>query len=446
MGPQLQQQRDLFNAFTPVIDKFTAAVRPLIDTFTFITGIMRGALIQNLNAINFDNLKAAIPAISQGFINIFHALGLIKDIVKVAFHNIFPPGTESIIVKMADGFQRFTAALVPGVAATIKIRNVFMGLFSILSIGWEIIKEGAKFLNDLAQALFRLFGGGEGISSAFNKLGVALQHLKLRLVDGGAIVRFFENLRDVLQKPIEFLKKAKDAIGTLFDGFKSEVADKVGDGVGRISDRFGTLRDVFDRLSDIWKPLEDALGKVVAVLDAVWIVISDWFKELGHKMADALKPGDFNALLDVINVGLLGGIVVLLRKFFNEGFKLDLGGGFFEKISGVLDGLTSKLKAMQLQLKAEALMKIAEAIALLTASVFVLSMIDSVALSKALAAMAVGFGQLMGSFALFTKMASTPKSAATFAVLSTGLVILSSAILILSCRAFFRYYELGRAY
>ncbi len=97
-------------------------------------------------------------------------------------------------------------------------------------------------------------------------------------------------------------------------------------------------------------------------LHKFWSYVINWFKELGSKLADALKPGDFNAAIDVINVALLGGIALMLKKFLSGGFKFDLTGGLFDKLGGVLDGLTSHLKTMQASVKADILMKIAIAL------------------------------------------------------------------------------------
>src|SRR6478609_10457426 len=92
IAPQLTQQRDLFNALTPVIDNLNAALTPLVWTFTAITGTMNQGLIQNLGKISFDNLKAAMPDITKGIANLFETFQKIVSIGKEAFRNIFPAG------------------------------------------------------------------------------------------------------------------------------------------------------------------------------------------------------------------------------------------------------------------------------------------------------------------------------------------------------------------
>src|SRR5699024_6805319 len=107
-------------------------------------------------------------------------------------------------------------------------------------------------------------------------------------------------------------------------------------------------------------------------------------------------------------------------------------------IKDVFGGLTDTMGAMQTQLKAGTLVKIATAIAVLTASVLVLSMIDSGALTKALMAITVMFGQLFVSMAIFEKATATagfakmPLVAASMILLGTAILILTAAVTVLS--------------
>ncbi len=87
---------------------------------------------------------------------------------------------------------------------------------------------------------------------------------------------------------------------------------------------------------------------------------------------------------------------------------------------------------MQTELKSKTLMQIAIAMGLLTVSIVALSLTDSAALTKAMAAMAVGLGQLVGVMALLDVIASGPKGAAKFAVLGASLMLIAGAMILLS--------------
>jgi len=435
IAPQLTQQRDLFNALTPVIDNLNAALTPLVWTFTAITGTMNQGLIQNLGKISFDNLKAAMPDITKGISNLFETFQKIVSIGKEAFRNIFPAGTVSIIGKIAEGFRKFTEALILAGPTVDKIKSIFQGLFSILSIGWTIIKEGAKFIFELGRSLVALSGGDFLTFAA--KIGDFFTALQEGLVKGGGIQAFFEGLTVILQKPISWLGKLKEAIGRLFGTFDDKKAEVVQDVTGRISDRFESLHRVLDNIKDAWKPFMNFMHRVGDILAKTWEVISGFFADLGGKIADVMSSGDFSNVLDALNTGIFATLTAAIIHWFRSGFniKFGLSGGFFDNIAKSFDQLTGVLQALQVKIKSEALMKIAIAIGVLTASVVVLSLIDSVALTKALTAMAIGFAQLMGAFAILTKLTLNPKTAASFGILSIGMIALGAAILILSFAA-----------
>jgi hypothetical protein len=366
----------------------------------------------------------------QGLKDAFGALSFVVTAVKEAFQNIFPPVTAATLVRLTASFKEFALSLTPTADTLDKIKRISQGVFAALSIGWEVIKEGTKFVAGLVKQLASLFL--PETSGALAKLGDGFTKLQEVLVKEGGIKAFFEGLSRIIQKPIDLIKKFKDVISDVFSGFDDKIGDKVGDSFGRLGDRFQSLQELFKAAGRLWEPFEDALRKIADVLGKIWDVISEFFGNIGDKIANSMSAGDFSKVMDVINTGLLGGIVLLFRKFIKEGLSVDLSGGLFDKVNGMLDQLTSNLKAMQMNVKASAIMKIAEAIAILTASVLVLSMIDSVALTKALAAMGVGFGELMASFSVLTKMTATPAGAATFGIIAAGLIELSTAILILS--------------
>ena len=423
IAPELTNFRDIFNSLSPVIDKVTTALQPLFSTLNYLSTVITQQLTKSLDGISFDNLTKAMPNIQAGFVNIFKALQSIFIVGKQAFQNIFPPGTESIVVKLSQAFETFTSHLILSWSAASQLRGIFEGIFSALSIGWTVLKEGAKFIFDLGKSLLSLIS--PAIGGGISKIASGLVDLQKSLVQGGGIKDFFASLTEAMKKPLEYLGKIKNAISDFFSGFNIGASDRISDSFGRMGDRFKSIGDAV-------QPLKTALGKIMDVLGTIWDEIEKWFSELGKNMAKALNKGDFNAVLDALNTGLLGGIAVILGNWMKKGINIDLGTGMFAKIGQSFDALTGYLKTMQLQVKADIIMKIAEALALLTVSVVALSMIDSAALTKALAAMAVGFGELMGSFALLIKVTDSLKSAGTFIVISTGMIILSAAVLILA--------------
>ncbi|MET0786517.1 MAG: tape measure protein [Paenisporosarcina sp.] len=365
--------------------------------------------------------------------NVMKNLGEIIAPIKEAFHEIFPPMTAERLMAMTEAFSNFADALKPSEETVDNLKRIFEGLFSALRIGWEVITETARFIADLFTTVTG--AGSGGFLELAGGVGDFITELKEVLVDGGGIKDFFTTLRDAIKDPIPALLELKDKIVEFFENLNTDSLDGVGDAFGRFGSRFESLKELLKKAGEIWEPFWEALQKVAGWLDTAWEAIKTWFSELGSKIAAVMGPGDFDAAVDALNVGLLGGIAALLAKFIKDGFNFDIGSGFFEKVGQSFEELTGVLSAMQTNIKAEALLKIAAAVGILTASVLVLSLIDSVALTKALTAMAIGFGQLMGAFAILTKISLGPSSAASFAILSTGMIMLSSAILILSLAA-----------
>lgn len=424
IADRLVQQRDIFNALTPVIDSVTKALKPLFGVINEFTRAGADKLIGFLNGLKFDNFKNAILIISEGLRHILIIFRYVSGIAKSAFRDIFPKGTTSLLIKVADLFYKLSHFIQLNKESVNKIQNVFRGLFSILAIGIEVVKEVFKFFWQFT-GVFK--GAGGGALDLAEKIGLLLQKLRRFLVDEGGIHKFFVTLTQGIKDAIEWIKNFIANIDKFFDSFKKDVGAEAS--VNRITDRFEQLNNVIDKLKT--GKLGQFFDKVKEVFDKTWEYMKNWFSELGSKLADAFKPGDFDSTVDLINVGLLGGIGVMLTKFFSSGFLSTFKGGIILKVSRGLNMITSRLEAMQVNIKADTLMKIAIALGILTASILVLSLIDSVALASALAAMGVAFGQLAGMLLLLDKIALNPMDAIKIAIMAGAMIGLAAAMLLL---------------
>jgi tape measure domain-containing protein len=366
----------------------------------------------------------------QGLEQGFFAIGRVLSEVGKAFRDVFPATTAQRLLDITKSFSEFTASLRPSERTIENVRRIFTGLFSALDLGWTVIKEGVGFLKDLIVQLLGL-GSGNYLQGAAGILDF-FTNLRESLDGGDKIKVFFDNLTEAVQKPIQFIHDLKDAIFDFFEGLAGGSADAAGGGVDRISQRFEGLSTVLERLGGIGDVVRTALEGILTVLQNVGDAIIDWFQELGTKLAEAIGPGEFDAVLDALNVSLLGGIGLLIANFLRGGINFDVGNGFFGNISEAFGQLTSTLEAMQTSIRADALLKIAAAVGILAAAMVALSLIDSAALTRALIAMAVGFGQLMASFAILNTMNAGLLDGATFAAIAAGMVVMSTAVLILA--------------
>ena len=418
IGPSEQQQRDLFNALTPAIDSVTEALGPLIDAFIEVKGIATGNLIKAIQGLDFSGLKLAMPNFGLAFKNAFAGVQILFTSIKEAFHDIFPPHDISLILTISEAIVNFSYKLKMGGETADKVKSIFKGLFSVLSIAWEILKGLASVLLDVVHALFP---ASQGILSFGAGIGEFLTKLKTFLVDGGKLHAFFDKLGEVIVKPIEFITNLGKAVAEFFG---QAIPD-------RVSGRFDSLASGADKVAGAWSSLTTRLGGIISVFEKIGSYISTWFSELGKRIADSFSASDFNSVVDVINVGLLGGIALMLKKFLSGGIKADLTGGLLTKIGGTFDQLTKSLKTMQQQVKVQMLMEIAGAVAVLTVSIVALSLIDSVALTKALTAIAVGLSELVGTLYALTNFVGTTGSVKLF-ILAASLISLGLAVDILA--------------
>lgn len=450
-------------SFRTIFGDFEEATKLFTDVSNAI-GKMVG---QSANARNellnkWKSLGGRIVLI-QSLKEAFQNLGAIMKPIQEAFRTIFPPLTGKRLFELTKEFHNLVMAIKPSKQTVENLRVIFTGMFSALSIGLDIMKNVGRVI----VALFQKFTQGTGIMDRAKEIAAFVTHLQNMLVVKGGIERFFDDIIKFINKPGPYLDKLKDKFFEVFNnikdvilnplplleilknrilGFVDDISKLLGfsnipkiqlpgapelDGLlDRLKTRFDQLKGAADIFVNVWDALSSHFGAIKDALQTTFDYIVQWFKDLGKKLAAEMKPGDFNDAVDALNVGLLGGIVILLKKFLSGGLKIDFGDGLLKKISGAFDQLTGTLKAMQAQLKAEALEKIAIAIGILTASLVVLSLIDSVALTKALTAMAAGFGEMIAVMAAMNKLPSGPSGALSFATMAAGLIAISTAMLI----------------
>ena len=399
-------------------------------TFTNFSGSLNDII--NANALLRNNTLAdwkddgGRKAVIQGLKNAFEALRRVFRPLTKAFRDLFPRKTGEELANMSKSFRDFTDRLIISKEAMGKLRATFRGVFAIFSIGWQIVKG-------LAGVFFDLFGaateGTSGILDITAGIGDWLYGVDQALKKGDGLKNFFSGLTDILRVPIDAIKSLAALLGGAFDGLDSgEVSDKL----SPVGDAFGRLESIGNRLKAVWDGISGMFSGIASALAPLGEKIGEAFGGITEKIGDAFANGDYSGVMDALNVGLLGGIVLLIRNFLKNGFSVNLGGeGFLDSIKDGFDSLTGSMKAMQTQIQAKALLLIASAVALLTASMVALSLIDSEDLTKALGAMTAGFGQLLGSFAILSKLSGKAGFAAVPAA-ATALVALSTAVLILA--------------
>lgn len=383
----------------------------------------------------------------NAFIDGIKALGEVVKPIKEAFREFFPRKTSDDLLQMTHTFADLTGWLHPLPETVDKIKRTFAGLFAVADIVINVFLE-------VRDAIFNLIGdlrpAGDGIFGFAANMGDLAVKLDDFLVNGGRLHAFFLKIDHVVDATVGILRNLTGSLSAFIYTLKTGFTEDEGTPIERVAlairhffevfkdsgnvadSALGRVHDRFDGIASVLSHLSSVGEGVRRILDSVFGVIGNWLSTLGKSIAESLKPGDFDAAVDAVNVGLLGGIVVLLKKFLSGGLNLDVGHGLFSQIKESLDQLTGTLKAMQTELKAKALKEIAIAIAVLTASIVVLSLIDSAALSKSMTALAVGFAELVSTMKVLDEIASNVQGAAKLGLLAGAMTLLATAALILS--------------
>jgi tape measure domain-containing protein len=374
---------------------------------------------------------AAIDAVR----NAFKALMSIVTPIQEAFREVFPPMTGQRLYEITVAVRDFTAALILGEGQMSAVKNVFLFIFTVIKTGLNII---GGLIGLLVRLFAVIFSGGDDVNILGQQIGAFFAKLTSMIKDTAWITGFFRVLGDVLVNVVGFLKDlAIFAVQGLLAlaGFASGGVEAA---FTRITERVQQLGMIGQWFIDSWNKLKDTLQAIATFFKPVTDALGAMFQDIGANIKEAFTDVDFDAVLDLVNVGLLGGLVLLFKKFMKDGILgstisngvVDQLKGLTGELSKIMSGLTDTLSAMQQNLQAGTLMKIATAIAILTAAVLVLSLIDSAALTKALTALTVMFLQLSGALAVFGKIAATG-SLTQLPVAAAGLILLGIAINIL---------------
>lgn len=359
----------------------------------------------------------------SGFKNMFEGVGKVAGSVKDAFRDIFPAMTGKRLIELTKGFENFTEKLKISDKTAAKIKDTFKGVFSIFDIGKTAIGS-----------IFKAFSGGGGL---FSGLGNIL------LSASSTIGKFFSSINDGIKSSGIFDKIASgisNGLTKVTSGFKQ--AGEI------IKGMFKYLLDFdFGPVFDIFKPFATNLSKGFGdILSGVGKMLGGFnINGLMSTLGILAGKGTFDKLKSIFDD--VGESVIGLTKIFKNLSDIP------KSISEVLGSVTEYLKAMTTDINAGALLKIAGAITLLALSLSTLATIDQGGLESALSGLTVLFAELIGAFALLTKVTSSGggkggffgnllggffgkgelvTTAAALIGFSTAILVLSAAVKVLS--------------
>lgn len=393
------------------------------ELFTNINNVIGGFITASSNARNkvLGDWKAlgGRTALIQGIVNVFHALTSVVKPIQDAFRSIFPPVTGQKLFNLTLAFENLTEKLKIGANTINEIKRTFAGVFAVLDIGWQIVKQGLRFFADL----FGMVSTGPGFFLKFTaKIGDFLVALDTAIKTGDGLRTFFHNLENDIAPLIKLLNLLRGYLSRLFDGFDPNV---VANAVINFTSKLTPLTDFSKIITTVW-------SKTLSILNDVWDrffplakKFGEFFANFGHAVASAFAGVNYQNILATVNTGLLAGLLVIFKQLVDKFRKGKESTGLFEGIRESIEALTNTFKTMQNTLRAATLLEIAAAIGILTISVVALSKIDSEGLTRALTAMSVMFTQLGVSLFALEKSMNSAKLVKLYIVIGalSGLAI-----------------------
>ena len=370
------------------------------------------------------------------------AKGLMSVItpIKEAFTDIFPPITADQLYKITEGFRSLTERLTLSETASTNLKNTFKGLFAVVDIIGKAFISVIKAIGSLLGGIGKLGGGLLSITGSFGewlaKLNETIETTDIFNKVFGGIANFIKNAAAAI----------KNFITTVAKNFKIPGFELFHNLLGRVQDRMSQVGEAAGSMKSgvvaVFKFMGEALAncQFAQILKTIWNTVKtitsgivNSFSSISEAIISSLGEANFSGIIDLLNGVSLGAIAVGITKLIGS-FRgaIDKIGNIKESFIGILDSVRGCLEAYQSQLKADLLLKIASAIAILTASIVVLSLIDSHKLSAALGAITVLFADLMASMAVFNKVGGKKfmvmKSVTAMLGISTAVLILASAL------------------
>lgn len=393
------------------------------------TGMSEGINgIINANALARNTLLAGWAEdggrtkVIQGFKNAWAALLAIAKPITKAFRAIFPAKTSDDLVAMSQAFKDFTEKLIIGGDTAKNIKQIFKGIFSIFSIAGQIIGGAASAIFDLIGIVGK---GGGGFLDFSAGIGQFLSKLDKALKKGDTFKEFFATIADVIAVPLSAILGLGDALGNLFGGANSADADSFANAIGSVTEKLSPLEAFAVKV-------REAISRIGGVFGSMGKKIGEAMGGIGPAISGAFSSGSFDKALSVLNTALLGGIVYLVKNFFDGlggGAADALTGGFFTNVKDALSSVTDTMSIMQTNVKANIILKIAGALAIMAAAIALLAMLDPRKVTFAMGALAAGFyGMQTAMIALVAALGVM--GAAKLPLIATGLVLVATSLLI----------------
>lgn len=263
------------------------------------------------------------------------------EMVRDAWHSVFPEATVDTIWKITDGFSNLIDSLTLTKESTKSIQKALSGLFSVLKVGKDVIVGLWKATEPLRDALNRLAGSlvwvlgilGEKVfgksgtitdSASLNEIYKMIS--KFSEVVGEKLLSGFNTLykagvlvSKAVGKIIEILKDGKmsvaeevNAIASIFGLLFGELASKISEGssytgivAGALSLLGNTIKNFTTFLGNFLMSLSDASGTASGMIGNIASMLGGLFKGIAELFSGI-------TIDDIKTIAIIGSLTYLV--------------------------------------------------------------------------------------------------------------------------------------
>ena len=341
-----------------------------------------------------------------------------------AWNEVFPPATADQILEFSKRVNDFVTSLKPSEDTLNKISRVFKGLFSVLSIGINLVLPPLKTLGNKIR---ELSGGFLDGAASF---GDYLYELNNSVKSG----RGFKIIGDIASDALGAVAKAISFVADSFSGVRG-LAYKTGSFVGTIID---TIVGGLNFLKNTIESFGNGFGGFKGIISNFGDFIGG-FLEKAFDLLDGIFAwiGENIGITEIFAALAGGGIFTAAKKigsFFDtlsKGFEKMQKPETSKKITEVLDGVKDSLTSFQKGVKTVSILAIAVSLGILASSLNKIAELDSVKVLYSVGMLKLLMMILNSGFNSLSKSLSTFKPKG---LISAGLamIALSASINILA--------------
>ena len=381
--------------FTPISESLTNIINKMSDARN---KILEGALEKSFNGrwLIIDSFKNAGTSLLQVF-----------NAIKSAWQDVFPPKSieerSESLFNIIAALHKFSEKLIMTGETAENVRRTFAGLFSILHIISTLVGGPIKIAFKIFTKILGAFG---------------LDIWDVTAAVGDAIVKFDKWLDKTLdftkafEKIVPYVKKAISVIKEWKSAIKDSDFYKTGANIiqGLIEGIKNGSKDVFDTMINLGKMLLEKIKEILGIhspskemRDVGTNTMQGFVDGVKNKSSDAFDAikNVFSKILDfiknikwgnIIALGFAGGMLYAGKRGLDILDSLSAPfEGLGEMLKGagdMMSGIGKDFKAKAFERKSQAILNFAKSIALLAASLFLISRIDSAKLWESVGAIA----------------------------------------------------------